>query len=448
MSKLLEGNIQKKAHSEVEYTTEMLQELKQCMPEHNDNAHHYFMTNFGYIKHPKKGKSLYIPFEYQKELIENFHDFRFNINMLGRQMGKALWEETPILTSNGWSTMGELKVGDYVYDENGNETKVINKTEQQLGRKCYEVKFVHGESIIADAEHEWVVTRNGTVRNETTEELFQKIKPRTNSKFCSGYKIGVSDALDFPSQNVPIDPYDLGLWLGDGFSVTNKMTVHKDDYDGYREVTNITEGKFRKGSKTCIDTKFEQFAVSDLRNMNLYKNKHIPDIYIFNDMNCRLELLRGLMDSDGTVEKNGTCRFYQSDYNIISQARQLLSTLGIKSTLREKPTGYKMSYILAFAYNKNDIFKLPRKKERQYENSDNICNYNFYISEVVEVPSVPVYCITVDSPNHLFLAGKTLVPTHNCVTGDTNIKIRNKSTGEYKSISIEAFHEIVKKKSY
>lgn len=89
MSKMLEGNIQKKAHSEVEYTAEMLEELQKCMPEYNEEAHHYFMTNFGYIKHPKLGKSLYIPFEYQIELIENFHNFRYNINMLGRYNGAS-----------------------------------------------------------------------------------------------------------------------------------------------------------------------------------------------------------------------------------------------------------------------------------------------------------------------------------------------------------------------
>lgn len=360
-------------------------------------------------------------------------------------MGKALWEETPILTSNGWSTMGELKVGDYVYDENGNKTKVLYKTERQIDRKCYSVNFVHGDSIIADAEHEWVVTKNGKVVNVTTEGLFNNIKPRRTSKFSSGYKISTPKALYFPSIEVPINPYDFGLWIGDGFSVHNKMTVHVEDYNEYRKFTNLTEGKLRKNSLTCIDTKFENFSVSDLKELGVYKNKHIPENYIFNDINCRLELLRGLMDSDGTVEKNGTCRFYQSDYRIITQVRELLSTLGIKSTLREKPTDCKMSYILSFVYNDNAIFKLNRKLERQYKNSNNMCNYSYYIREVVEVPSVPVYCITVDSPSQLFLAGKTLIPTHNCTTGDTTITLRNKQTGMVVRMNISEFHEMISK---
>lgn len=106
MSKMLEGNIQKKAHSEVAYNERMEEELKMCMPEFNKDAHHYFMTNFGYIKHPSKGKQLYVPYQYQIELIENFHNYRFNINMLGRQMGKCVCGDTTITLKN--KTTGEV----------------------------------------------------------------------------------------------------------------------------------------------------------------------------------------------------------------------------------------------------------------------------------------------------------------------------------------------------
>lgn len=258
MSKILEGNIIKKAHSKTKFTEEMLNELDMCTPEFNKNAHHYFMTTFGYIKHPSKGQMLYEPFKYQLDLIENFHNYRFNINMLGRQMGKALWEETPILTSVGWTTMGDLKVGDYVFDENGNQTQVIYKTEKQLNRKCYEVKFIHGDSIIADAEHEWAV-------------------------------------VNCDSETVTLTTADL--------------------VDSYKSVF--------------------------IRN-----------------------------------------------------------------------------------------------------NTDD--NPDFYIESVIEVPTVPVYCITVDSPSHMFLAGKTLIPTHNCTTGETTISLRNKKTGEEITMSIGDFHNMIK----
>lgn len=262
MSKILEGNIIKKAHSKTKFTEEMLNELDMCTPEFNKNAHHYFMTTFGYIKHPSKGQMLYEPFKYQLDLIENFHNYRFNINMLGRQMGKALWEETPILTSVGWTTMANLKVGDYVLDENGNHTQVIYKTEKQLNRECYEVKFMHGDSIIADAEHEWsvVVAEDEELITLTTKELLSE-----------------------------------------------------------------------------------------------YKN----NVYIKNNI------------------KNGA-------------------------------------------------------------------NDNFYIESIKETKSVPVYCITVDNPSHLFLAGKTLIPTHNCTSGGTTITLRNKTTNEIITMNIGDFHDMIK----
>lgn len=84
MAKMLEGNIIKKAHSKTKYTEEMLNELDMCLPEFNKDAHLYFITNFGYIKHPSRGMLLYEPYTYQLDLIENFHNYRFNINMLGR----------------------------------------------------------------------------------------------------------------------------------------------------------------------------------------------------------------------------------------------------------------------------------------------------------------------------------------------------------------------------
>ena len=360
-------------------------------------------------------------------------------------MGKALWEETPILTSNGWSTMGNLKVGDYVYDENGNETLIIDKTTRQLNRRCYEVEFMHGEKIIADAEHDWVIIdSNGKDRTITTEQM-ASLPPRKTSKSSLGVKIKKSSHIDFKSNTVlPINPYDFGIWLGDGFSRTNKMTIHIDDYYEYKNNINLTEKKFRKGSTTCVDTILLDVDKNKLKDMNQIKNKHIPESYLFTSLNNRLELLRGLMDSDGSVEKNGVCRFYQSNLSLITDVRLLLSTLGIKSTIRSKETGYKTAYTLAFVYNENDIFKLPRKLERQYNNLNHKKNYHFYIRSITEVDSVPVYCITVDNPTHLFLAGKTLIPTHNCVINETLITVRNKSNGEVMSLTIEEFHKLNK----
>ena len=443
MSKILEGNIIKKPHQNQKYTKEQIEQLRRCSPGSPD-PHLYFMQNFGYLKHPEKGKLLFKPFDYQLKLINNYHNYRFSINMLGRQMGKALSADTHILTPNGFVKMQDLHIGDYVYGADGKPTKIINKTERQTNRTCYRVDFHHGDSIIADAEHEWVVY-DGTLRRTetfTTKELIHRLD--VNKRNGQSVRIKKSEPIVFEPQEVPIDPYELGMWLGDGFSGLNKVTCHVKDYNEFKQLVDLTEGSFRKNSKTCIDFKLKSFDTAMLKEHNLYKNKHIPKEYIFNSIHVRQELLRGLMDTGGSIEKNGVCRFYQSDYQIIKDVRLLLSTLGIKSTLRSKETGFKVAYTLCFVCNDFDVVKLPRKLNRQYVNTRHVKNNFFYIKTIEEVESVPVYCIEVDNEDHLFLAGETLIPTHNCVSGDTSIRVRDKTSGEVLELPIEEFFDMVK----
>ena len=82
---------------------------------------------------------------------------KFQIDQAGRALGKALDVDTPILTTAGWSTMGELVVGDYVYDHEGNPTQVTAAYDVQLHRPCLRVKFSDGSHIVADADHLWAV---------------------------------------------------------------------------------------------------------------------------------------------------------------------------------------------------------------------------------------------------------------------------------------------------
>lgn len=99
MSKILEGNPTKKANVKMEYTEEQLKELRKCSAKAK-NGHIYFMENYGYIVHPSKGKVLFKPFEYQKKLIDNYHNYRFSINMLARQLGKCVTGDTLITVRN------------------------------------------------------------------------------------------------------------------------------------------------------------------------------------------------------------------------------------------------------------------------------------------------------------------------------------------------------------
>lgn len=99
MTKILEGNIIKKANTKQKYTKEQIQQLRKCSAA-NEDGHYYFMENFGHLKHTSKGRVLFKPFDYQKRLIDNYHNYRFSINMLGRQMGKCACGDTEIKIRN------------------------------------------------------------------------------------------------------------------------------------------------------------------------------------------------------------------------------------------------------------------------------------------------------------------------------------------------------------
>lgn len=446
MSKILEGNIIKKANTKHPYNKQQLEELKKCSSV-NDNGHIYFMEHFGYLKHPSKGRMLFKPFEYQKRLIENYHNHRFSISMLGRQMGKAISGDTPIVTPNGLVCMKELKVGDTVYDSNGEQTKVIFKTDTQQNRKCYKVKFIHGEEIIADAEHEWVVINdNGEGQIYTTEQLIQYNQSVTNVR--NGITIKLAPAIKFDKKDVPIDPYELGVWLGTGHSESNVIATRADDYEEFSKILKVECVKSRKNSTSCFGIKLADLSTAILKESNLYGDKHIPTEYIFNDIDTRLEILRGLMDTNGSVEKNGLCYFYHSDLDMIKGVRLLLSSLGIKSTLTSKDTTRKMNFELCFTTCDFDVFKLPRKLQRQHNSKQDINYKRFGIDDIEEVSSEPVYCIEVDSETHMFLAGETLIPTHNCTLGETVIIVRNKRTGEVLEVEIADFFSRFESVSY
>jgi hypothetical protein len=152
---------------------------------------------------------------------------------------------------------------------------------------------------------------------------------------------------------------------------------------------------------------------SHLKALNLYANKHIPQIYFLGSIEQRLELLRGLMDTDGSCDEGGSCEFYQKSADFCVDFRRLLSSLGIKSRMRSKAIGGVLYHTVSFTTMRFDVFKLKRKLERQHRCKGHQKNERHYIQSIEPVESVPVRCIRVDNESHLFCAGTSLIPTHN-----------------------------------
>lgn len=327
------------------------------------------------------------------------------------QHGKALPIDTPILTTKGWKAHGDLKPGDFVFGDDGKPKKVLFNFGKYMWHTM-KMDFAEGISVISAHEHLWKIYADHDNHKGRQEEITETQDIFTKKHRRSPY-IKADAVLDMPHKTLPIDPYILGLWLGDGISAQGVIISGKQDvksYTGIGEIREVKDGYFRV---------LVPGLSRKLRLCGLLGNKHIPADYFTASVEQRYELLRGLMDTDGTVDKKGRCEFTQKDGTLANDVYILLRTLGIKPTkhiydaiLNGRRVGKKMR--LMFTPDKNvQIFKLARKQARIDNKTANDRNdkKKFFIQAITENADVMVNCIQVDGG--MYLAGMDLIPTHN-----------------------------------
>lgn len=395
--------------------------------------------------------------------------------------GKALALDTPIPTPTGWTTMGELRVGDYVLGMDGKPTQVIHATGVQLERNCYRVHFSDGASIVADEDHRWLtytlkareatakLRKRGETKSRGTDQRHKMPRPEVvttgrirdtlhaRGGHCLNHSIPATAPLDLPTTDLLIDPYVLGAWLGDGSSAHAVITTHPDDVaildrirscgytvtgracDAYgwsitrqeertrakaQVLLDVAAGMSQREAESCNGIGRRDRAINpilslreELRMMGLLGNKHIPAAYQRASIQQRLDLLRGLMDTDGTISANGAaCEFSVSHERLAIDMLELIVGLGMKATIRESAAtlnGREVNrrWRITFIPTVNP-FHLPRKAARFIEPKTARGSHR-YITRVEPIESVPVRCIQVDNADHMYLAGRAMIPTHN-----------------------------------
>ena len=350
---------------------------------------------------------------------------------------KGLPLDTPILTSSGWSTMGELKVGDKVFDKDGNLCTVTVKSSVHHN-PCYKINFDNSESIVADMDHRWLISfklAKPTKKNPTgfknvimtTIELKTYLDSLEKRNSYNIPKILNAKPLNIEEKKLLIDPYVLGVWLGDGSKSCGVITQAKDspvwfelESRGYKLGPNLNHNSDRKN----VEMRTVYGLISQLKYLNLIDNKHIPEEYMLSSYNQRLDLLRGLMDTDGSFNKirhryimNTSQKWQVEDLN------KLLSTLGVKSTIFDvintcegkKFPGWNLCFTTdefnPFLTRNQEITNIVKKDNNSFRN----------ITSVESVETVPTQCIAVDSPSHTYLCTHSLIVTHN-----TNKEIKTK----------------------
>ncbi|GIJ81049.1 replicative DNA helicase [Micromonospora phaseoli] len=452
-------------------------------------------------------------------------------------LGKALALDTPLPTPTGWTTMGEVKVGDHLIGADGRPTKVTHAFEVRHNRPCYEVEFSDGSVIVADAEHLWKTTtrasrRGGAVRREvawspaavdglrrvaseapddarisvadlasavggsvhtarrvarslphltvpptrgrggpcaytyparefygqlwdrvptwldavaaaehadvvTTEQIRATLRTPTADRRLN-HAVRNARALQLPEADLAVPPYTLGAWLGDGHSAGSRITtadpgiLRRIELDGFETKQSDSKptlysirpsacpmcGRCRTGCAVCANS--PSSLTQSLRSIGVLGNKHVPGAYLRASEAQRRALLAGMLDTDGTVTSSGNVQLTTTSASLAESAYELVVSLGYRCSISRKAVkGRKPESSIAYILNlttTDDVFHLPRKREthRLRRRSESTVRANSrFVTDVRQVDSVPVRCVTVDNDDHLYLAGRSMIPTHN-----------------------------------
>jgi hypothetical protein len=342
--------------------------------------------------------------------------------------------------------MGELEVGDYVFDETGAPTQIVAVTAPMLDRPCREVVFSDGQRVVADADHQWVTTSkadrvNGHLRSgiRTTDEIARSVRIRGEMN----HHVPLADPVQYPSRmDLPIEPYTFGAWLGDGTTTKAELTCWDEEIllqvsgDGYavqavgygRNLYRIGGVGHTRDTRTGRMTRNSSLS-SQLRNLGLMDGKFVPRPYLEASVGQRLALLQGLMDTDGFVDDiAGRCEFTSTRETLADAVVELAASLGFRpiktegrATLNGVDCGPK--YRVKFTPDR-PVFRLSRKLARQKAASARFHRFRA-IDLVREVASVPVRCIQVASPRGLFLVSRSFIPTHNSSLGRLGLLIHS-----------------------
>lgn len=336
------------------------------------------------------------------------------LDLWAREHYKDLCSDTPMLTANrGWTTHGDLEIGDQVFAPDGKPVTVLALSERYWDSKCYRIQFQDGASIVAGAGHLWRLRHkirrrivNGPRKIEWREEI---VTTDVLAGMSGRRDVGCADALEMPVKQLPVHPYVLGCWLGDGHTAAGRITCGDEELFDYIAALGYEMSRASAGITRTL------YGLSKtLREIGVLGNKHIPSEYLAASIHQRMELLRGLMDTDGHCSTRGTATFCNTNEKLAQQVYVLAATLGLRPRIRKHigtfhDLPYPFWHVSFQAHADHIPFKLPRKAERVIQPSmQRDCRSVVSVEPVV---SRPTRCIQVSGG--MYLAGRALVPTHN-----------------------------------
>lgn len=349
--------------------------------------------------------------------------------------GKASRNSAKVVTPSGFKTMGEIKVGDIVISGTGHKSKVLGVFPQGK-RPVYRVHMDDGSFTEVSDNHLWTCqTRDdrksgNKYRTITTLDMLKNVKVE-KGKRCN-YSIDYVPRFDFEGNNdLPIHPYALGALLGDGGLTEGNIRFTTNDIPVMDRLVSLLPGNYRYrhtdrysysllsdewiGNKKVLRHYLEKLDLFGKKSIE----KHIPECYLYSTYENRLELLRGLLDTDGYAEKTGI-EYTTSSPQLAQDVRDLVHSLGGYCSVKEREVGYKKDgvfhkcnnsfrMVIQFSADMPSPFWLERKKE-VYKPKRTI--WKRYIENIEYVGEEETTCIYIDDPSHLYITDDYII-THN-----------------------------------
>lgn len=330
---------------------------------------------------------------------------------------KGLALDTPLPTPEGWTTMGDVEVGDEVIGSDGHPVLVTLKSDVHH-RPCYRIVFDDGSSVITDNVHLWTVL-SGRAGSSMRETLSTQLM---YARHCAGdtFRVANASPLRMPPDDLPIDPYLLGLWLGDGATSRGSITSADPEVFLDLEKRGFVLGLNQESATARCETRTVKGLQTKLVDLGLLGNKHVPSRYLRASWQQRLDLLRGLMDSDGCWNRGRRhAIFTNTNEQLIDAVHELVVSMGWKARKRQiEAQGFGRtidSFVVTFTPVDHNPFLLTRKADLVDTLATSMSERarRRMITAIEPVDTVPTQCIRVDAPNSLYLCGEQMVPTHN-----------------------------------
>lgn len=339
--------------------------------------------------------------------------YKLVINAPMRHM-KLCADSTVVPTPEGYRTHGEIGVGDLVFGADGAPAKVVGIS--AVGVADHEVRFSNGETVKCNGDHLWTVyDRLARKRKTLSTAEMMKLRPERGR-----HRFFVDDApvLQYVGDGLLLHPYFLGCWLGDGTKNKPLITHGESDTAHIEKLAALGYRVTKQYRGSAVASEFCHQGISErLRLLGVFGDKHIPADYLTASEDRRLELLAGLIDTDGHVGKTGRVRISTCIERLAKDIRRLVVSLGFAACVvaadkpgygKYAPTAGKV-YQVCFQAWRDIPTAIPRKRIKRFVRGRRRAIVSIKWSANPE----PGHCLTIDRDDGLYLVGETNLVTHN-----------------------------------